>query len=253
MKRLDVPATLLEFQEKFATDRACERALFHWRWPEGFRCPRCGGSEAKRLRTRPVYQCRACRRQTSVTARTVFHRSKVPLRKWFWAILLVARHKTSVSALQLQKDLKVAYNTAWFMLHRIRSSFDERLAWPLKGEVEVDETLIGAKGKGDKPGKDPGHKSIVVGAVQLGEGHKRGHRWEGVRLCCVDDYSSQKLGTFVRDYIEPGSVLLTDGWRSYNHLEKEGYAREIDPSSRYSRSQGGSVTPCLTSTCSSAT
>jgi len=237
MKAIDAPATLLEFQKAFATDRACERALVGWRWPEGFRCPRCGGCEARRLRTRPVYQCRRCRRQTSVTAGTMFHGSRVPLRKWFWAILLVARHKTSISALQLQKDLKVAYNTAWFMLQRIRSSFDESLAWPLKGKVEVDETLIGAKGKGDKPGKDPGHKSIVVGAVQLGEKRKHGHRWEGVRLRRVDDYSSQQLGSFVQDHIEQGTLLLTDGWRGYNHLEKKGYGREVDPSSRYSTSE----------------
>ena len=227
----------MEFQRRFATERACERYLFSWRWPEGFRCPRCGSGEATRLTTRPVYQCRDCRKQTSVTAGTVLHRSKIPLHKWFWGILLVARHKTSISALQLQRDLSVAYNTAWFMLHRIRSSFDESVGWPLKGEVEIDESLIGAKGKGDRPGKDPGHKAIVVGAVQLGEEKKRGRHWKGVRLRHVADYSSKELGTFVRDHVEPGSVLLTDGWRAYQHLEGQGYQRESDPSSQYTRSQ----------------
>lgn len=237
MKAIEPPASIVEFHEWFATERACERFLFSWRWPDGFRCPRCGDPEAKRLKTRRVYQCRRCRRQTSVTAGTVFHRSRVPLRKWFWAVFLVSRHKTSVSALQLKKDLGVAYNTAWFMLHRIRSCFDESVSWPLKGEVEVDETLVGAKGKGAKPGKDPGQKAIVVGAVQLGEKKKRGHRWKGVRLRCVADYSGKELGTFVRDHVERGSVLLTDGWRAYQHLQEQGYGREVDVSSQYTRSE----------------
>ena len=69
----DVPSSLIEFQDRFRTDRACEEYLFRWRWPEGFRCPRCMGRVAGRLSTRPVYQCRGCRRQTSVTAGTMLH------------------------------------------------------------------------------------------------------------------------------------------------------------------------------------
>ena len=76
------PATLLEFQDRFDSEAACEEFLFRWRWPDGFRCPRCGGEEAARLATRRQYQCRSCRRQTSITAGTALHKTKVPLRVW---------------------------------------------------------------------------------------------------------------------------------------------------------------------------
>lgn len=232
MTQIKTLESLIEFQERFRTDLACERYLFSWRWPQGFCCRRCHGTQARRLRTRPVYQCCRCRRQTSVTAGTVLHGTKVPLRKWFWAIFLVARHKKSISALQLQRDLAIgSYRTAWFMLQRIRVVFGEKRQWPLKGLVEVDETLIGAHEKGDRPGKDPGHKAIVVGAVGLGTEHERGHHWVGVRLGHIPDYTSQSLGSFVRDNVERGSKLLTDGWRAYDHLVKEGYARGSEVSS----------------------
>lgn len=232
MTQMETPESLIEFQERFRTDRACERYLFSWRWPEGFRCPRCHGTQARRLRTRPLYQCSRCRRQTSVTAGTVLHGTKVPLRKWFWAIFLVSRHKKGISALQLQRDLSLgSYRSAWFMLQRVRAAFGEKRQWPLKGVVEIDETLVGAHEKGDPPGKDPGHKAIVVGAVGLGTEPARAQRWAGVRLGHVPDYTGQSLGSFVRANVARGSKLRTDGWRAYNHLVREGYMREAEVSS----------------------
>jgi hypothetical protein len=73
------PATLLEFQDRFDSEAACEEFLFRWRWPDGFRCPRCGGEEATRLATRRQHQCGSCRHQTSITAGTALHKTKLPL------------------------------------------------------------------------------------------------------------------------------------------------------------------------------
>jgi hypothetical protein len=242
---LQLPQSLLDFNEKFPDEAACERYFFAWRWPEGFRCRGCGGTEATRLSTRVVYQCRKCRRQTSLLAGTLLQDTKLGLRRWFLAFFLVGRHKQGISALQLKNDLALgSYRTAWLLLQKVRSVLEERLAWPLKGEVEVDETLVGAHEKGDAPGKRPGHKAIVVGAVALGDGpstrsgRRRGkHVWAGARLRHVKDVTKVSLGGFVRDYLAKGSVLQTDDWNSYRHLAAEGYDHRTDTMSKYTRAE----------------
>ena len=85
MPRPDFPKTLAEFQVRFATENACRRYLMESRWPNGYRCPRCGHAEAYPVAGRELLQCSACRYQVSVTAGTVMHRTRVPLRDWFWA------------------------------------------------------------------------------------------------------------------------------------------------------------------------
>ena len=228
------PSTLLEFQREFATEEDCERLLYEWRWPRGFRCPRCEANQATRLAGRRQYQCRGCKYQVSVTAGTALHKSKLPLRVWFWAIFLVARHKKSVSALQLQHDLGLgSYRTAWLLLHKIRATFDESADYPLKGLVEVDETLIGAKGKGDPPGKDPGRKSIVVAAVEV-----KKRSLGSVRLAQAPDYTARSLAGFVRRTVDKQATVATDGWRAYQVLEREGWDRKVFPSTQPKRGAG---------------
>ncbi len=239
-----VPETLFEFQDRFATEEACEDYLIAWRWPEGFRCPRCDCADGVRLRYRRQIQCRACKYQASATAGTALHKSKVGLKKWFWAIFLVARHKKSISALQLQRDLGIgSYRTAWLMLQKIRSCFGEGGNFPLKGLVEVDETLVGAKRRGDPNHKDPGHKAIVIGAVQLGDETARGHRWCGIRLRRIPDFNKSSIGPFVIDFIANGSHLLTDGWQAYAHLEKTGYTRSQTVSRKLDRNRLFEINP----------
>ena len=223
-----IPASLLEFQEQFATEEACEDYLAQWRWPDGFQCPKCDGRDAWRLGRRRLYQCTFCRHQTSVTAGTAMHKSKLPLRVWFWAIFLVARHKKGISAAQIQADLDLgSYRTAWLLLQKIRSCFDESAEYPLQGVVEVDETLVGAKGTGDAPGKDPGRKAIVVAAVEVGD-----KGMGSLRMAHVPDYTSRSLAGFVRRCVAGGAELHTDGWRAYQELERGGYRRTQHVSSR---------------------
>ena len=217
-----IPETLFEFQERFSTEESCESFLFAWRWPEGFRCPRCDGSDSVKLAHRRQHQCRECKYQVSITAGTAMHGSKLKLRVWFWAMFLVARHKKSISALQLQADLGIGqYRTAWLLLHKIRQCFSESADYPLRGTIEVDETLIGSKSKGAKPGKAPANKAIVVAAVELGPSTKRGCCWAAVRARQVPDYTKKSLGGFVKDVVEKGSTTKLDGWRAYNHLDED--------------------------------
>jgi transposase-like protein len=118
LPRPDFPRSVIEFQRRFSDEQSCRAYLFPSRWPDGFCCPSCGGSEVGVEQRRHLWQCRACGRQTSVTAGTTMHKSQLPLRVWFWAGYLVATHGPGISALQLQRQLGISrYETAWTVLH----------------------------------------------------------------------------------------------------------------------------------------
>ncbi len=95
------PLSLMQFQKKFGTEKACQKHLFRLRWPEGFRCPRCQHDQAYFQRSRNLYHCKACGYQASLTAGTVFHKTRTPLHKWFWMIWLMGRQKSGISMLSL--------------------------------------------------------------------------------------------------------------------------------------------------------
>src|SRR5919199_2136947 len=121
MARPDSPRSLAEFRDRFAAEEDRRRYLMACRWPDGFRCPRCGAREAYEVAGRELLQCRSCRHQASVTAGTVLHRTHVPLRLWFAAAYLITTHTPGFSAVQLQRQLGLArYETAWAMLHKLR-------------------------------------------------------------------------------------------------------------------------------------
>lgn len=103
MARPDFPKSLKEFQARFQDDVACRMYLAACRWPDGFRCGRCGHPEAFELAPRALWQCKACGRQTSVTAGTVLHRTRLPLTMWFWAAYLMSTHTPGLSAVQLHR------------------------------------------------------------------------------------------------------------------------------------------------------
>src|SRR3954468_17322388 len=116
------PGSLPEFEERSPDEAACARWLFGKRWPDGFRCPGCGHAKGWEpgLGTLLV-ECARCRRQTSVTAGTVLHRSPLPLKLWFLAAWLVATHRNGISARQPWLQLGLgSYKTAWLLLRKLR-------------------------------------------------------------------------------------------------------------------------------------
>lgn len=100
--------SLVEWQKRFGTEKACAKVLANVRWPNGFQCPACGSKKHSFIATRKVYQCSSCRHQVSVTADTLLHATKVPLVKWFWAIYLTASDKGGLSAMRLSKHIGVS-------------------------------------------------------------------------------------------------------------------------------------------------
>jgi hypothetical protein len=157
----------MEFQERFATEEACLEYLAASRWPDGFLCPGCGSRRAWVLERRHLWECASCHTQTSVTAGTVMHRTRTPLRTWFWAAWLVATHHPGISAKQLSRQLGLRYETAWLILQKLRRAMVAPERSPLREEVEVDECWIGGVEPG-KQGRAPGPKALVGVARALG-------------------------------------------------------------------------------------
>ena len=147
----DFPASLVEFQRQFPNDDACAAWLGTARWPSGFRCPACAGAKGWPHGGKPfTYECAACGKQTSVTAGTIMHGSKLPLIVWFWAVYLMATHSNGISALQLQKQLGLgSYKSAWLMCAKLRRAMVAPSRAPLAGLIEVDETEIPLRTKVD--------------------------------------------------------------------------------------------------------
>lgn len=219
MRKAKGPETVLELLERFPDETACAAFLRELRWPQGFVCPRCGGRRSTTIHTRRLEQCRRCRYQASLTAGTVLHGTRLPLRVWFLAIFFVGRHKTGISALQLQKDLGLgSYKTAWTLLHKLRQALGERASQRLAGLVEVDETYVGARRERGALGRTRRGKTPVVALVE-----NRGKRAGALRLAVVAAVSQAELGPTVRGVIDQAQATVrTDGWIGYRDLATHG-------------------------------
>ena len=219
MGRPSFPRSIMEFQERFADERACLDYLAASRWPDGYRCPACAGERAWVLERRHLWECAACHHQVSVTAGTVMHKTHTSLRLWFWAAYLVATHTPGISAKQLQRQLGLSrYETAWLMLQKLRRAMIAPEREPLRGEVEVDEGFVGGVNSKRRSGRDRVGKQLVVVAVEV-----RGAGSGRLRLAALPDASGKSLGGFVSQNVTAGSVVHTDGWRGYDPLGGLGY------------------------------
>ena len=213
------PPTILEFQERFATEDACREYLFASRWPEGFVCPRCGGARAGAETRRHLWVCTACGHQTSVTAGTVMHGTRTPLRLWFWAAYLVATHHPGISAKQLQRQLGLSrYETAWLILQKLRRAMVAPERERLRAEVEVDEFFLGGVEEGTHGARQRGEKALCGVAIEVrGQGSGR------VRLQVLADAAKPTLTAFVKATTARAAIVRTDGWKGYAGLAGAGY------------------------------
>jgi transposase-like protein len=223
--------SLSEFQQTFSDEASCAAFLFERRWPKGFVCPSCGKRRAASLKSRAhTYECLACKRQTSITAGTAMHRSKLPLTAWFWAAHLMATHSNGMSARQLEDQLGVTYKTAWLLAQKLRRSMVDPDREPLEGVVEVDQAEIPFR-EGDaffEPGN--AGKILVIGAVEVIDRDinrakpRRKHakyldtRSGRIRLAMIADNSAASIEGFVRANVKRGATLITDGHASYPGL-----------------------------------
>jgi transposase-like protein len=220
VSRPSYPLSILEFQERFATEQACRDYLFASRWPDGFVCPACGSARAGGMhRRRLLWQCKDCGLQTSATAGTVMHATRTPLRTWFWAAYLVATHHPGISAKQLQRQLALPrYETAWLILQKLRRAMVAPERELLKGEVEVDEFWLGGYEEGLKGSRQFGKKALVGAAIEV-----RGAGSGRLRLAVLANSRATTLEAFTKATTAAGSIVHTDGLLSYRGLAGLGY------------------------------
>ena len=222
-----------EFHAWFRTDADCLDYLEWLRWPAGFACPGCGHNRGWRLGD-GRFMCSGCGSRTSVTSGTIFDRTRTPLTVWFTACWLFATGKDGISALSLKRTLEIgSYQTAWAMLHRLRSVLVRPGRDRLAGVVEVDETYIGGLEPGLSGGRARGKKILTSIAVEIREPRGFGR----CRMLPLADASAASLHAFVKDHIGLGTRVITDGWQGYHGLEKLGYTHDRR-SQRAARARG---------------
>ena len=211
---------LLEFQKKFNTEEACEKYLFQKRWPKGFKCPICGHTEYYYISTRKLYECKECSHQTSITAGTILHRSKLKLTIWFWTLYLVTNDKRGRSALSIAQMFDLNYRTAWRLLHKIRHAMAERDSnYILSSFIEMDDAYFGAP----CPNTDGRGTSKTKVAIALSTDTKGNPLY--VRMKVIAAVSTNEIRNFANECVENGSKITTDGHSSYKQ-SKEDYTHE---------------------------
>lgn len=217
----DQPKTLLEAVRYFSDLDRCEAYMRKIRWGDsGPVCPKCGakGDRIGEITTRRMLKCRDCIKQFSSRQGTVFESSKVSLDKWFLAVWLIANCRNGVSAYEIERDVGVAYNTAWFMLHRIRAAM-EVVGGTFDGPAEADATYIGGKASNMHEGRRAGiirgrgavGKAIVHGVLQRGDASQ-------VRATVVKSDDATTLLPTIRMAVRHGATVYTDSARSYSEL-----------------------------------
>lgn len=217
----DYPKTLSELEKRFNTEEACRSYLYALRWPNGFICPRCSHSEAWKM-SDGLFRCKACSYKISITAGTIFEKTRKPLGVWFRVIWWTTSQKYGASAKGLQRMLGLgSYETAWTWLHKLRRAMVRRGRDRLSGIIEVDETFIGGEKQG-KRGRGAEGKSLVVIVAQ-----KDNKKIGRIRLRRIPNASAESLERAIQDAVEPGSTVRTDGWLGYNGLSGLGYKHRI--------------------------
>ncbi|MDR0975266.1 MAG: IS1595 family transposase [Ruminococcus sp.] len=207
--------SLIEFSEKYATEEICSDDLWERRVQMNFVCPKCGQNEGYRIKTRNVWECKNCKKHTSILLGTAFENSKLDLRKWYWAAFLIISSKAGISAKELQGHIGVTYKTAWYINRRLREAMQLANAkYKLCGTVTVDEAYFTGRENNDSEPLKRGRgtdKSKVIVAVSLTDDGKPLY----AKMQVVDNFKAKTIEQFAEKHIEKKSKLITDGFKSY--------------------------------------
>lgn len=223
------PRTQIEFEERFSSEETCSKFLFPIKWPTGFVCPHCQKGDY-RTKSRGRFVCKACKGETTIHCGTLFSNTNKPLRWWLHALWWITGQKNGVSAFGFYKIMGLgSYRTAWAWLHKLRYAMGHTGGAKLSGTIEVDEAYIGGVRTG--PGAIGGQldKVYVNLAVEVLERKVKNRTFTVVgriRLAVIPDRKAATLEGFVQAMVEPGSLILTDGWDGYNKLGARGYKHQ---------------------------
>jgi transposase-like protein len=212
--------SMQEFFSLYGTEQQCEEAVAAWRWPGGFRCPHCGGSQRTQFRRAKLlyFQCADCQYQCSLIAGTIFASTKLPLRTWFMGMHLLTKAKTNVAALELSRDLAVSYRTALLLKHKVMETMRLREEpRTLSGRVEIDDSYLGGERSGGKPGRGSENKVAFVCAVQTTEGG------QAVLTCLsLRPFTNEAMTEFAAQSLALPLTVVSDGLPCFAALAADG-------------------------------
>lgn len=209
--------TLRDFLTRYSTNEKCLEEIKNLRFPEGITCRKCGKVTGySKITGRLQYACNMCGTQVAPLSGTIFEKSTTPLTSWFYAMFLMINTRAGISAKQLERELGVTYKTAWRMFHQIRKLMAEGSLVPLEGDVEIDETYVGGKGKNRGRVADfhSKKKEAIMGFVQRGG---------KVYMKHVESTGKWEVIEQVNRYVSRKARVITDQWPSYKQLVKMGY------------------------------
>lgn len=216
--------SLSDFMEQYGTEAQCEEALIALRWPQGFCCPACGHERASTFLRghRRYWQCRACRKQTSLTAGTMLEATSLPLTKWFLAIYLMTQAKTQIAAMELMRHLGISWKAAWLLKHKLMETmFQREQSRPLRGIVSIDDAYLGGERVGGRRGRGSENKVPFVAAVEMNDGQPVRVRFDRVRA-----FSFEALRDWHTVALAPGTQVTSDGLIGFEVLRRDHFAHQ---------------------------
>lgn len=212
--------TIKEFKERFKTNEDCMQYLVELKWGSGFSCNRCNHTVWTKGRQWFYRRCASCRYDESATANTVFHSSKLKLLIIFEMAFRIIVRKKGMSSCELSKELGCQQKTAWALKSKLQQSMASSEQNDLKGNVEVDEFMVGGF-EPEAPGRTHGSKSLVVLAIETVT-DKNGKETLGRAYAKkIDNASAEALKTIFDKHISHEAKIKTDGWRGYAPLHKD--------------------------------
>jgi transposase-like protein len=238
-KAVKFPETLQECMRYFADDDRALDFMKLIRWPDGVvKCPRCGSEDVAFMSARKLWRCRADNKQFSVKVGTIMEDSPISLDKWLCAFWLIVNAKNGISSYELMRSLGLTQKTSWYLLHRIRFAMQSGSIDKFKGQVEADETFIGARARNIHKNKRRANmygtmigKTAVLGLLERNTPETTSR----VRLKVVESVRRYDLDPEIRQHVEKGSEVHTDKLRSYENLADEYIHQVIDHAECYAR------------------
>lgn len=219
---LSLPA----FLQDYGTQDACFAALLKARWPDGFICPRCESSSCSTFMRgeQQLWQCTACRCQTSLTAGTIFEHSRLPLTSWFLALYLLTQTKTNLSALELSRHLGVSYSAAWRMKHKLMEAMTQREASrQLTGLVQIDDAYLGGEHNGGKRGRGSENKRPFVIAVATDKSGRPGY----AVIEPLSGFTKDAITQWAKQRLQADAEVNSDGLKAFNAVASLGHSHTV--------------------------
>lgn len=218
----------IEFNKQFASNEACYQYLIDLKWGKGFVCSRCGFTKSSKGRSYYHRRCKNCKYDESVLANTIFHGMKMPLLKAFHMIFRLTAKKKGMSTMELASEVSVEQKTAWLFKRKVQVVMKQDNNDKLKGNVDVDETLLGFHTGREHGGRSLKKRKALVIAVEILDDGKTGN----IRMQDIENFKEDTLKYALKDMIEPTASIRTDDYISYHGIQQDGMNIQIEPSNK---------------------